>query len=377
MTIALVAPSLDILGGQAVQARSLMDALARDGQDVLFVPVNPRFPYGLRWMRRVPVLRTLLNECLYFARLTRLRQADVVHVFSASYWSFLLAPVPAIVAARLFGKPVILNYHSGEAQDHLARYGALVHPWLRWVDEIVVPSAYLRDVFAEYGYRARVVRNVVDTSRFRFRERPALRPLLLSNRNLEAHYRVDVTLEAFAILRQRWPQARLTIAGYGRERRRLEQRVREQRLGGVEFVGRVEPDAMPGLYQAADIFVNASVVDNQPVSILEAFAAGLPVVTTPTGDIPAMVRDNETGTLVPPDDREALAAAVAALLESPQRAARMAGLAREWVQQFTWPQVCGAWIDVYRLTMGTNTRRDGVRTDPDEMTVARDTRDAR
>jgi phenylacetate-CoA ligase len=145
----------------------------------------------------------------------------------------------------------------------------------------------------------------------------------------------------------------------------------------VEFVGRVEPDAMPGLYEEADIFVNASVVDNQPVSILEAFAAGLPVVTTPPGDIPAMVRDNETGTLVPPDDPEALAAAVAALLESPQRAARMAGLAREWVQQFTWPQVCGAWIDVYRRMLGTNTGRDGVRTDPDEMTVARDTRDAR
>jgi glycosyltransferase involved in cell wall biosynthesis len=355
MTIAVVAPNLDILGGQSVQARSLMDALERNGWRVLFVPINPRFPRSLRWARRVPVVRTLLNECLYLAGLTRLRQADAVHVFSASYWSFLLAPVPAIVAARLFAKPVILNYHSGEAQDHLARYGVLVHPWLRRVDDIVVPSAYLQEIFARHGYATRVVRNIIDTSGFRYRERLPLRPVLLSNRNLEAHYRVDVTLDAFARLRRRWPEARLKIAGYGRERARLQQRAEAAGLEGVEFLGRVEPDVMPALYEEADIFVNASVVDNQPVSILEAFAAGLPVVTTPTGDIPALVRDGETGTLVPPDDPEALAAAIAALLESPQQAARMARIARRAVQRFTWGEVCAAWTDLYRMRVEIGT----------------------
>ncbi len=56
------------------------------------------------------------------------RALDVVHVFSASYSSFLLAPVPAMLAARLFNKRVVLHYHSGEADDHLAHWGALVHP---------------------------------------------------------------------------------------------------------------------------------------------------------------------------------------------------------------------------------------------------------
>lgn len=348
LRIAIVAPSLDILGGQGVQARSLAQALESDGFKILFIPVNPRFPEGLRWLRRIPIVRTLLNQCIYLVNLFALRHADVVHIYSASYWSFLLAPAPAILASRWFGKPVILNYHSGEADDHLANWGLRVHPWLRWVNEIVVPSSYLQNVFARHGYRARVVRNIIDITGFHYRERSELQPLLLSNRNLEAHYRVDTTLKAFALLRKEWPKARLKIAGYGSERARLEQWVRSEHLGGVEFVGRIEPEAMPRLYDEADIFVNASVIDNQPISILEAFAAGLPVVSTPVGDIPAMLQNQQNGTLVPRDDPKAMAAAIALLLEAPGDALTMARRARADVEQYTWAEVRSAWTDLYR-----------------------------
>jgi glycosyltransferase involved in cell wall biosynthesis len=346
--IAIVAPSMDILGGQGVQARSLAQALESEGLSVLFIPVNPRFPKGLRWLRRIPVARTLLNQCMYLAGLSRLRHADVVHVFSASYWSFLLAPVPAILAARLLRKPVILNYHSGEAEDHLDGWGLRVHPWLRRVNEIVVPSIYLQNIFARHGYRAQVVRNIIDTSGFPYRERSKLQPLLLSNRNLETHYGVDTTLKAFALLQKQWPQARLKIAGYGSERGPLEDWVRAERLGGVEFVGRIEPEAMQQLYDEADIFVNASVVDNQPISILEAFASGLPVVSTPVGDIPAMLRYQQNGTLVPPNDPAAMAAAITRLLETPSEAISMARRARAEVEQYTWAHVGTSWTKLYR-----------------------------
>jgi len=217
--IAFVAPTLEILGGQGVQASTLADALRKDGWPIDFIPINPVFPRGLRWLRRVPYARTLLNEALYAMRLSGLRRADVVHVFSASYWSFLLAPAPGVLAARCLGKRVVLNYHSGEADDHLARWGALVRPWLRLADEIVVPSEYLRAIFARHGYRARVIPNVVDLRHFRYRERGALEPRLASTRNLEPHYRVDNTLEAFTLLKARYPEATLTLAGSGSDER--------------------------------------------------------------------------------------------------------------------------------------------------------------
>lgn len=347
LRIALVAPTLDILGGQAVQARSLVEELTADGHEVILTPINPKFPAGLRSLRRLPYMRTVVNEALFLSSLWRPGRADVIHVFSASYWSFLLAAMPAIVAGRLRGRRVVLNYHSGEADDHLARWGTLVRPWLRLVDEIVVPSEYLRAIFLRHGYRARVIPNVVDLSRFRYRERRALEPRLVSTRNLEPYYRVNNTLEAFALMKARYPEAILTLAGSGSDESRLRRLAAALGTGGIRFVGRVEPTAMSGLLDAADIFVNSSVVDNQPLSILESFAAGLPVVSTGTGDIATLVRDGQTGLLVPPGDPLAVAKAVTTMLEEPERAVGMARQARLEVEKYTWPHVRDLWADAY------------------------------
>jgi glycosyltransferase involved in cell wall biosynthesis len=300
-------------------------------------------------------VRTLVNQALYVPGLTRLAAVDVVHVFSASYASFLLAPVPAMLAARMMNKRVVLHYHSGEAEDHLANWGPLVHPWLRLADEIVVPSAYLGEKFARFGYRTTVIPNVVDVSRFAYRERVPLQPRLLSTRNLEPMYGVDVIVDAFARLRALVPDATLTIAGYGSEEPRLRQEAAP--TGGIRFIGKVAPEHMPDVLAAADIFLNASVVDNQPVSILEAFASGLPVVSTPTGDIPAMLHHGHAGVLVPHRDPAALAAAVAALLDYPDDAREMARRAQHGVDGYTWAAVRDAWSSVYA---GGGTARHGL-----------------
>jgi len=351
MRVVLVAPTLDILGGQAVQAHALAEALRRDGYEVMLLPVNPCFPRGFRWLRRYPYVRTLLNQTLYLSSLLRLRHADVVHVFSASYWSFLLAPLPAILAARGLGKRIILHYHSGEAEDHLARWSSLVHPWLRLVSDIVVPSDYLRKVFARHGYRTRVIPNVIDTSRFRYRERIPPRPHLLSTRNLEPYYQVENTIRAFALLKTLFPDAILTIAGYGSQAEELRRLVSLFGLEGVRFVGAVNPSLLPALYDAADIFVNSSIVDNQPVSVLEALASGLSVVTTGPGDIAAMVRDGDTGLLVPPGDPAAMAKAVTNLLDNPDHARLMARRAKQEIDRYTWAAVRKEWAAVYAESM--------------------------
>lgn len=349
--IAVIAPSLEILGGQGVQAAALMSALQGDGFEVHFLPVNPRFPRALRWLRAIPYARTVLNQLLYRWHLRGIREVDVVHLFSASYWSFLLSQVPAIKAARRYAKPVILNYHSGEAEDHLRHWGARVHPWLRKVEKIVVPSVYLQEVFARHGYETQIIPNMISLTQFRFRPRLPLRPKLLSVRNLEPIYRIENTLSAFAMVKERLPEATLTIAGYGTLESTLRNQVGELGLTGVTFVGRVEPESIAALYDQADIFINSSVVDNQPVSILEAFAAGLPVVSTPTGDIAFMINDRETGMLVPPNQPDAIASAVFWLLEHQAEAGRMAEAARQEVEKYTWPNVQSDWR---RLFSGEN-----------------------
>lgn len=348
--VMLVAPSLDILGGQGVQAQALAEGLRRDGYRVEFLPVNPRFPCWLGRLRRYRYLRTLVNQMLYLPSLAKLRHADVVHVFSASYWSFLLAPAPAMLAARLLGKRTLLHYHSGEAEDHLTRWGIWVHPWLHLAHEIVVPSEYLRRVFARFGYRATVVRNVLPPARFHYRDRMPLRPRLLSIRNFEPHYGVDVVIRAFALLKLRFPEASLVVAGYGPEKSRLRRLAASLCVSGIHFAGRVEPVRVPQLYDEADIFLNAALIDNQPVSVLEAFAAGLPVVSTGVGDLANMLQGGAAGCLVPPGDALALADAVIGLLQEPQRALRLSRHAHAEAAKFTWSGVRGQWAAAYGVT---------------------------
>jgi glycosyltransferase involved in cell wall biosynthesis len=345
--VAIVSAGLDTVGGHGVQAALLIDALRRDGYEVRFIPINPALPRRWRRVRRIPLLRTLVNQLLYLPSLAALARVDVVHAFSASYWSFLLAPVPAMIAGRIFGKRVILHYHSGEAADHLATWGWRVHPWLRLAHDLVVPSEYLRGVFARFGYRPLVIHNIVDLSRFRFRDRRPLRPRLVSTRNLEPYYRVDVTLQAFARVKAQYPQATLTVAGTGSEEPRLRALCASLQLDGVRFVGAVSQARMAKLLDAADLFVNASVVDNQPVSLLEAFAAGLPVITTPPGDIGAMLRHGENGWLVSTADPELLAEAILDALQHPDSARAAARRARAELARFTWSSVRQAWARQY------------------------------
>jgi glycosyltransferase involved in cell wall biosynthesis len=347
MRVALIASGPGSQGGQEVQAAALQERLREEGHQVTRIPIDPAFPRSLSWVRRWPYARTLVNQVLYLPSLRRLREVDVAHIFSASFWSFLLAPAPAIAASRFYGKRVVLHYHSGEAESHLARWGLLVHPFLRWVDDIVVPSEYLKEVFARHGHQARVIRNIVDTGRFRYRDRPPLRPRFLSARSLEPHYRVDVTIRAFSQLKARYPEATLTVAGSGSEEKHLRGLTDALGVGGVRFAGAVDPRRMPELYEEADILLNASVVDNQPVSVLEAFAAGLPVVSTPSGDLANLIRHRSTGLLVPRGDPEAMADAAAYLLGHPNRALLIARGARQEAEKFRWESVRNSWLAVY------------------------------
>jgi glycosyltransferase involved in cell wall biosynthesis len=349
--LTLVGPSLDILGGQAVQARRLLEqfrtspALAPE-----FLPVNPRLPGPLRQLQRIKYVRTMVTSVAYvWSLLRRLPRTDVVHAFSASYWSFLLAPAPALVIGRLLGRRVVLNYRSGEAEDHLRRWRRSAIPLMRLADRIVVPSGYLVEVFGRFGLQASSISNFVDTVRIPFRARPALRPRFLSNRNFESHYNIPCVLRAFGRIQQSLPGAELMLVGQGRERPALERLVLELGLRGVTFAGAVSPDQMGRMYDGADLYLNSPDIDNMPTSIIEAFAAGLPVVSTSAGGIPWIVRDGENGLLVPPNDDEAMAAAALRLLADPDLACRLTSTAHaEVLARYTWPAVEQAWVRLYQ-----------------------------
>lgn len=349
LNVAIVAPTVGILGGQAVQADRLL-RLWRDDPDVRasLIPINPVTVAPLRWAQRVKYLRTLVTQLTYWPLLMReLRRADVVHVFSASYLSFVLSPLPAVLLARARGKPVIMNYRSGEAPDHLRR-SALARTVLRRVDANAVPSGFLRDVFADFGIRAEIVPNVVDLDRFAFRARSPLRPHLLSTRNFEGLYNVACTLRAFALVQQRHPDATLTLVGGGSGERSLRTLARELGLRNVTFAGRVHPDDIWRYYAGADIYLQTPDIDNMPGSVLEAFASGCAVVSTGAGGVPAILTHEVHGLLVPCDDHRSAAAAVLRLLDDQNLARRLVTTARASCERYRWQDIRGQWLALYR-----------------------------
>jgi glycosyltransferase involved in cell wall biosynthesis len=115
----------------------------------------------------------------------------------------------------------------------------------------------------------------------------------------------------------------------------------------VVFTGRVDNEQMAELYRSADVMVNPSLADNMPISVLEALASGVPVVSTRVGGVPHLVQHEKTALLVPPGDVDAMAKAVIRVVEEPDLADRLvvAGLAE--VQQYTWPSVRQSLQSVY------------------------------
>src|SRR3954469_5342223 len=349
LNVAIVAPSMGILGGQAVQASRLLRAW-RDDPDVhaWLVPINPLPPRGLQWTGQIKYLRTLATQIFYWPLLVReLRKADVVHVFSASYFSFVLAPLPAVLIARLLGKPVVMNYRSGQAPDHLKR-SAIARATLRMVEENAVPSRFLHEVFEGFGIRSQVIPNIVDVERFRFRRRESVRPRVLSTRNFETLYNLPCTLRAFRLVQDRYPEAQLTLVGAGSQDAAIRRVAEELKLENVTFAGRVAPDEIWRYYAEADIYLQTPDIDNMPTSVLEAYASGCAVVATEAGGVPAILTDGLHGLLVPCNDYQAAADAMLRLLDDPALARRLTDAALDACTRYQWASVRHQWIALYR-----------------------------
>jgi glycosyltransferase involved in cell wall biosynthesis len=357
--VTFVGPSLRYVGGQSVQADLLMRNWTDDPHvEPRFLPVDPRFPYGLGWIERVPLLRTVVREPLYAISLwSQLKDTDVVHIFSASYSSFLLAPLPAWLVARMRGKKTLINYHSGECRDHL-RGSYIARRALGEADRLAVPSGYLVDVLREFGLAAQAIPNLVDVSQFSFRARQSLRPHLVCTRGFHPYYCVDLVVRAFAEVQKTFPDASLDLVGGGPLEGEIRNLVSQMNLKGVIFKGVVARNEIGRVYDEADVFINASHLDNMPVSVLEAFASGMPVVSTEPEGMRYLVEHGRTGLLSAPGDATALAQNVVRVLQDSDLADRLVSNARQELTRYSWPVVREQWLEAYRALASSDVKAE-------------------
>jgi glycosyltransferase involved in cell wall biosynthesis len=235
---------------------------------------------------------------------------------------------------RVTGIPQILSLQEGTLAPGTPENVGLFRLLVRSVDIVAACSDEAARYAADVGgaRRVSVIPNGYDPDEFRAvdpRRHP--RPYVLALGRLEPQKGFDVLIEALARLDQH--EIDLLIAGDGAERNVLEALARARGIAArVHFLGATDRQATVALLRGAAVVCCPSRFEGLPLVCIEAFAAGRPVVATNVNGIPELVRHEETGVLVPPDDAPALAAGLARVLSAPGEALRWAARGRAEVE---------------------------------------------
>lgn len=288
-----------------------------------------------------PIWRTLHQ--LY--SLVTWRDVDVVVVAVFSGPSFWIADFASFLSSRVRHRRIILFMHGGNLPVFGPSHERRVKRVFDRADLLLAPSSFIAEVFRNWGYDVRIIPNVLNIDRYRYAPRAVARPRLLWMRTFHEHYDPILAVEALALVRERHPDATLTMGGA--DHGLLDAtRARVAELGledHVTFAGYLTPEAKVQAFADHDVFLNTNRVDNMPISVLEAAASGLVPVATAVGGIPAMLTDDRDAVLVPAGDPQALAVAITGLLEDPDRYARLSRGARALAETTAWPAVHDRW----------------------------------
>jgi glycosyltransferase involved in cell wall biosynthesis len=300
----------------------------------------------------IPNGNGLLDKLATQAAVTRdmrrsLAASDILHLFCPSDVSFAVHVAPAILLGRFYGKKIILSYRHHEAEIELEKNRLWMPLFLRMCDLVVVSTQYIQRVFAWYGIDSAVIPEAVAADMFRPRKVEKIQPRIILTRAHVSRNNLTCALKAYRLVKQKYPRAEMVIAGDGPQRADLEALVAAEKLNGITFIGEVEQRELARWFAEVDVYVNCSTIDGLPASLLEALAAGLPVVTTGVGGIPEVVKDGVNGLIVPPNDPATLAERVFRLVESPELAAKLSEQAQQSVRRYSWEQVCRQWEDVF------------------------------
>jgi glycosyltransferase involved in cell wall biosynthesis len=306
-------------------------------------PVVLTSRFRSRSLRLIDLSKTLIR---------RHREIDIQILQVYSGLSFVGEDVASWLGQRL-GQKVILHVHGGAIPEFLGRYPRWGLRVLKRAHAIVCPSPFLARSLASHGFRCQIIPNVLDLPVYPFRLRRQLTPRLFWMRAFHPAYNPEMALRVLARVRKVIPEATLVMAGPDKGTRDNVRRLSHD-LGldaAVNFPGYLNMAAKVREGDAADIFINTNHVDNMPVSILEACAMGLPVVTTNVGGIPDLLDDGETGILVYDNDDQAMAEWILRLLRNPELAARISANGRTLAERSSWEQVRPQWERLFSDVM--------------------------
>jgi len=364
----------DAIGGDAYVVRSLEIQQEKAGHDIVILTTNTKELLQKRNVRVFGILDTAANldrvtpkrmlslVCFLFTsiRVIAAKKPDIIHTHSAELGFLVSFP------ARVWGIPVIQTCHGicfndtnfsplkRAVEAFLLKYG--IFEYITTVDRSSIPA------FSRLGIsRVEYVPNGVDSALFRVQRNAQARPLMqfLCVGRLEHQKGLDILIEAASILREVKNDFCINIVGDGTLREDLARQISERSLDvHVQLLGSVPRDELVAQYGSSDAFVLPSRWEGMPLTLLEAWAAGLPVIVTEVGGITQICTDGENALVLQPGDPLRLCRAMRLLMDHPDLGMRLGTegnhIARE---RYSWDRVIDTYHSLYLEAIEHNSRR--------------------
>lgn len=278
------------------------------------------------------------------------KQVNLVLMDTYSTSNFYYALLSALLC-RLFGIAYIPILHGGSLPVRLEDNPYFCNMIFRYSRTNVAPSGYLYDAFMRSGFSVEYIPNSIDIAAYDFLERKKVRPRLLYVRAFSELYNPMMALDVVARLKEKYPDVELCMVGPDRDGTLEKTKEKCQEMGlenHVRFMGKMEKREWHALSREYDIFINTTNVDNTPVSLIEAMALGLPIVTTNVGGISYLVEDGVDALTVASGDAEAMCQKIEWLLGHPENALTLAKNARKKAESFDWGNIRDKWMQLLK-----------------------------
>lgn len=313
------------------QASVLANALEKRGVSLIVTS-----KYTSKWRRLIDIIFTMFVKASAY---------DVVIIQFYSGNSFIWQYIATQIAA-LFNKKIVMTVHGGAVPAKLEsakgpRYRAL----LSKADLITAPSTFMQQALKKHGLDSVLIENIIELSDYRFSDKTQMRPRILWMRAFSDIYNPLMAVRVLNIIKQRYADVRMVMAGpdLGMLQQTKELSVNLGLEENIDFVGFINNQQKNELAADCDIYISTNRIDNAPVSFLEMWAMGLPVVSADVGGVPYLLSQGETGMIAKDDDANSMAEAITLLIENQELSRSIIHNARMKVAAYDEANVYGKW----------------------------------
>ncbi len=289
-----------------------------------------------------------------------LRLADMVFTFLKNSTNFEIVLIDvystqnfwyAITIARLsrlFNKKYIPILHGGDLKKRFENSTYATEKLLKNAFHIVSPSLYFKNEVIRLGYqKVDHIPNPIFITNYKFKNRSVFQPKLLWVRAFSEIYNPLMAIKAFEIIIEKHPNAQLCMVGPDKDSSmQICKKYAEEAKLPVNFTGKLKKREWTKIASDFDIFINTSNIDNSPLSVIEAMALGLPIITTNVGGMPFLIDHEQNGILIEKENPKELSRWIEWLLDHPEQTSDMAGRAREKVINLDWYKIKKDWIEL-------------------------------